>query len=57
MFEHDDLLPILDEPPRSGVFIDHDAEPLADEEVALGNALGEVIDVHDDGDAGRAVTS
>lgn len=47
----DDALPILDEPPKSGVFVDHDDEPLTDDEIALGNALGEVIDVDDDDDA------
>jgi hypothetical protein len=47
----DDLLPVLDEPPKSGVFIDHDDAELTDEDVALGNALGEVIDVEDDDDA------
>ena len=46
----DDVLPQLDEPPKSGVFIDHDAEPLTADDIALGNALGQVIDVDDDHD-------
>jgi len=45
-----ELLPELDEPPKSGVFIDHDAHPLTEDEIALGNALGEVIDVDNDDD-------
>lgn len=52
MTEHsDDVLPQLDDPPKSGVFVDHDAEPLTEDDIALGNALGEVIDVDDDEDA------
>lgn len=47
----DDLLPILDEPPRSGVFVDHDDEQLTDDDIALGNALGVVIDTEDDDDS------
>lgn len=50
--DNDDFLPALDEPPKSGVFVDHDAEPLTEDDIALGNALGEVIDVDDDDDAG-----
>lgn len=46
-------LPELDSPPRSGVFIDHDAEPLTPADVELGNLLGEVIDIDDDDDTGR----
>lgn len=49
--EPDDLLPVLDEPPKSGVFIDHDSEPLTEDDIDLGNALGDVIDVDDDDDA------
>lgn len=45
-------LPVLDEPPKSGIYIDHDAAPLTEDEIALGNALGEVIDVDDDDDNG-----
>lgn len=52
MTEPDDLLPVLDEPPKSGVFIDHDAVPLTADDIALGNALREVIDTGDDGDNG-----
>lgn len=44
-------LPVLDEPPKSGAFIDHDAQPLTADDIALGNALGEVIDIDDDQDA------
>lgn len=44
------VLPILDSPPKSGVFVDHDDVPLTDDDIALGNALGEVIDVDDDDD-------
>lgn len=46
------LLPVLDEPPKSGVFVDHDDAPLTEEDIALGNALGRVIDVDDDSDSG-----
>jgi len=51
MPEDDDLLPVLDTPPKSGVFIDHDDAPLTDDDIALGNALGQVIDIDDDDDA------
>lgn len=47
------MLPVLDEEPKSGVYIDHDDQPLTDEEIALGNALGQVIDVDDDTDTGH----
>lgn len=47
------LLPELDTPPRSGVFVDHDDVPLTAEDIAVGNALGEVIDVDDDDDRGQ----
>lgn len=47
-----DVLPALDAPPRSGVFIDHDQIELTDEEIAVGNALGEIIDTDDDHDRG-----
>lgn len=47
----DDLLPVLDEEPKTGVYVDHDDAPLTGDDVALGNALGEVIDVDDDDDA------
>lgn len=43
-------LPALDEPPRSGEFIDHDAAPPTADDVALGQALGAAIDVDDDDD-------
>lgn len=45
-------LPILDSPPKSGVFVDHDDLELTDDDIALGNALGDVIDVDDDNDDG-----
>ncbi len=51
--EHDPAepeLPVLDSPPKSGIFIDHDDEPLTDDDVDLGNALGAVIDIDDDTD-------
>lgn len=48
-------LPELDTPPRSGVFVDHDAEPLTPEQIELGNALGEVIAIDDDSDTGGAL--
>ncbi|WP_167760425.1 hypothetical protein [Blastococcus sp. CT_GayMR16] len=48
--DHDEELPVLDQPPASGVFVDHDDEPLTDDDVELGNALGEAIDVDDDDD-------
>lgn len=46
----DDLLPELDSPPRSGVFVEHDDLALTEDDIALGNALGDVIDVDDDED-------
>lgn len=45
------LLPTLDRPPTSGVFVGHDDDDLTDDDIALGNALGQVIDVDDDTDA------
>lgn len=48
-------LPTLDTPPKSGVFIDHDDAPLTDDDVAVGNALGEVIDAADDDDNGAGL--
>lgn len=45
-----DELPVLDEAPKSGVFVDHDDVPLTDDDIALGNALAAVIDIHDDDD-------
>lgn len=44
-------LPTLDEPPKSGVFVDHDDADLTEDDIALGNALGQVIAVDDDTDA------
>jgi hypothetical protein len=48
-------LPVLDSPPRSGVFIDHDAAPLTEDDIALGNVLGEEIDPDDDDDNGTGL--
>lgn len=45
-------LPVLDDPPRSGVFVEHDDLELTDDEISAGNDLGEAIDVDDDQDAG-----
>lgn len=45
-------LPAVDEPPRSGVFIEHDELELTDDEIAAGNQLGAAIDVEDDDDNG-----
>ena len=45
-------LPILDSPPKSGVYIDHDAVPVSDEDAEIGNRLAEIIDVDDDDDNG-----
>lgn len=53
MIQSEPELPVLDEPPKSGVFVDHDDEPLTAADVALGNALGALIDVDDDNDHGE----
>jgi len=45
-------LPAVDEPPRSGVFVEHDELELTDAEIAEGNRLGQVIDPDDDEDSG-----
>jgi hypothetical protein len=45
-------LPQLDEPPRSGVFLDHDDLELTAAEIAEGKRLGETIDPDDDTDSG-----
>ena len=45
-------LPILDSEPKSGVYVDHDDEPLTPEDVAAGWRLGETIDIDDDNDTG-----
>ena len=50
-------LPQVDEPPRSGVFVEHDELELTAAEIADGNMLGEAIDVDDDDDNGGAVTA
>lgn len=52
----EEMLPILDSPPKSGVFVDHDDSELTQEEIDLGNALGQVIDVDDDGDLDGGLT-
>lgn len=56
MTEPEPELPALDSPPKSGIFIDHDDAELTDDEIALGNALGEAIDVDDDNDDGSSWT-
>ena len=45
-------LPQVDEPPRSGVFVEHDSLELTAEEIAEGKRLGEAIDPDDDTDSG-----
>lgn len=45
-------LPEVDDPPRSGVFIDPEEFVPTAEEIAEGNRLGQVIDVDDDEDNG-----
>lgn len=45
-------LPAIDEPPKSGVFIEHDDLIPTDDEIDEGNRLGEEIDVDDDEDNG-----
>lgn len=52
MPETEPVLKQLDTPPKSGVFVDHDDEPLTADDIAVGNALGEVIDIDDDDDRG-----
>lgn len=46
------LLPEVDTPPKSGVWVDPEEWEVTDEEVEHGNRLGETIDVNDDEDAG-----
>ena len=55
--QQDDHLPEIDSPPKSGVFVEHDDAPLTDDDIALGNALGEVIDVDDDDDRDGGLTA
>lgn len=47
-------LPVLDDDPKSGVFIDSEEffESPTEDEVADGNHLGETIDHDDDADTG-----
>lgn len=45
-------LPILDSPPRSGVWVEHDEIELTPEEIAEGNRQSAEIDVTDDHDTG-----
>ena len=47
-----DELPQVDEPPRSGVFVEHDDLELTPEEVEEGRRFGEAIDPDDDEDSG-----
>lgn len=46
------LLPAVDTPPASGVFVDHDEVELDIDEVLDGNALGDMIEIEDDEDNG-----
>ncbi len=48
----DDLLPVLDEEPKDGVYRHLEDRPPTAEEIAAGLALGEAIDVDDDTDNG-----
>lgn len=41
-----------DEPPKSGVFVEHDEIELTRDEIAEGDRLGRVIDPDDDEDTG-----
>jgi hypothetical protein len=50
-------LPQVDQPPRAGVFVEHDDLALTAAEIADGNMLGEAIDVDDDNDSGGAVSA
>lgn len=45
-------LPVVDTPPRSGVFVDFDDEGLTPEQREEGNRLGREIDIDDDFDNG-----
>lgn len=47
-----DKLPVLDSPPRSGVFVDHDDLVLTSQDIERGNELGDLIDVDDDDNNG-----
>jgi hypothetical protein len=46
------LLPVVDTPPKSGVFVDADDMALTPEERDEGNRLGREIDIDDDFDNG-----
>lgn len=47
-------LPPIDDPPKSGVWVDHEEwfGNLTAEEIAEGNRLGQTIDIDDDDDNG-----
>lgn len=45
-------LPVIDDPPPFGGWVDHDDLQLTEEEIVEGNRLGEMIDINDDGDNG-----
>lgn len=48
-------LPVLDDDPASGEWVEHDdLTPLSEDEVADGNHLGATIDLNDDTDTGTA---
>lgn len=53
MTDPEPLLPVLDSPPSDGVFRHLEDAPPTQDEIDLGNALGEVIDVDDDSDTGE----
>ena len=46
------MLPILDDEPKSGVYVDHDDLMLSEEEQEEGRRLGRSISVEDDDDNG-----
>jgi len=49
-----EVLPALDSPPKSGVWVEgHPGEDLTDEEVEAGERLGAAIDIDDDEDNGH----
>lgn len=53
----DPEMPNVDQPPQSGVFVEHDDLTLTAAEIADGNLLGEAIDLDDDDDNGGAVAA
>lgn len=47
-----ELLPVVDDEPKSGIYVDHDEIAVTDNEAAEGNAQGNTIDIDDDDDNG-----